>query len=337
MISKIQNDVINVINIPNAHPANPAGVDPDQEVDRNGMGQIQPNVVLAPYTSFRIGGPAEWYCEPSSSQELQSCLTWANAIDQPVTILGAGSNLLISDTGLPGLVINTRRLRGIHLEEDGRLWVAAGEPLAKLALIVAARGWSGLEWARGIPGTVGGAVFMNAGAHAAAMEDIFLEAVALDDQGELRTLQASDLNFSYRFSLLQHHPWVITGAWLQLEPGHDRQTVIDQTQRNWEQRRTTQPYHLPSCGSVFRNPKPYAAGWLIEQSGLKGFQIGGAQVSEQHANFILNTSKATAADIYELIRVIQTKVYQEWSLILHPEVRLLGDFGPDPLLRSTHA
>ncbi|MEN9229611.1 MAG: UDP-N-acetylmuramate dehydrogenase [Thermostichus sp. DG02_5_bins_236] len=289
-------------------------------------GLIQSGIPLAPFTTFRVGGPAEWYCEPHTDLELRQCLAWARSEGILVTLLGAGSNLLISDAGLQGLVINTRRLRGIQLLEGGRIWAAAGEPLVNVSRVAAKQGWRGLEWAIGIPGTVGGAVVMNAGAHAYAMSDVLVEAQILDEEQELYRLERQDLYFGYRRSRLQQSPWTVTGALLQLVPGGDPAQVQLETQHNLNQRLSSQPYHLPSCGSVFRNPEGYRAGWLIEQVGLKGYRIGGAQISERHANFILNCDQATAGDIHRLIRLAQEKVCQEWSLLLEPEVRILGQF-----------
>lgn len=289
-------------------------------------GRIQSGIPLAPLTTFRVGGKAEWYCEPRSHLELQQCLAWARAEGIPTTLLGAGSNLLISDAGLKGLVIGTRRLRGIQLLEGGRIWAAAGEPLVNLSRAAARQGWSGLEWAIGIPGTLGGAVVMNAGAHGRAMADVLVEVQILDEEQEPCRLEPADLQFGYRRSRLQDSPWTVTGATLQLIPDRDPAQVQWETQRYLNQRLSSQPYHLPSCGSVFRNPESHPAGWLIEQVGLKGYRIGGAQISECHANFILNCHQASAKDIYRLIRLAQEKVYQQWSVLLEPEVRILGSF-----------
>gem|GEM_PF-5938493 len=163
-------------------------------------GRIQSGIPLAPLTTFRVGGKAEWYCEPRSHLELQQCLAWARAEGIPTTLLGAGSNLLISDAGLKGLVIGTRRLRGMQLLAGGRIWAAAGEPLVNLARAAAKQGWSGLEWAIGIPGTLGGAVVMNAGAHGRAMADVLVEVQILDEEQEPYRLEPADLQFGYRRS-----------------------------------------------------------------------------------------------------------------------------------------
>lgn len=290
---------------------------------------IRSQVSLAALTSFRVGGPAEWYVAPRTLEELQASFAWASSQGLPVTLLGAGSNLLISDRGLSGLVIGTRRLRHTQFDpEAGLVTVGSGEPLPRLAWLVAERGWQGLEWSVGIPGTVGGAIVMNAGAHGGCTADRLVNAHVLLPNGTTRILTRDDLQYRYRTSALQGRGWLVTQATFQLEPDADPSVVTATTSAHLNHRRTTQPYHMPSCGSVFRNPVNYKAGWLIEQTGLKGYQIGGAQVAERHANFILNCGGATASDIFQLIRHVQRTVEQHWSLQLEPEVKILGDFQP---------
>lgn len=288
---------------------------------------IQRQVPLAGLTSFRVGGPAELYATPRNLNELRACFDWGDRHSVPVMLLGAGSNMLVSDRGLPGLVIATRYLRHSRFDEDaGRITAAAGVPMAKLAWQAARRGWQGFEWAVGIPGSLGGSVVMNAGAHGVAMADVLISADVLSLDNTLTQLVPVDLDYSYRTSNLQGDRRLVTCAVLQLQPGADPQLVLEQTSEHLERRRTTQPYHLPSCGSVFRNPSSRSAGWLIENTGLKGYQIGGAQVAERHANFILNVENATASDIFRLIRHVQEQVEHHWSLLLKPEVKMLGEF-----------
>lgn len=288
---------------------------------------IKPQVPLSDFTSFRVGGPAEWLVAPQRIEDLQASFEWAEAEGLPITLLGAGSNLLVSDRGLPGLVICTRHLRHLEFDsETGRVTVGAGQPIPQLAWQAAGRGWQGLEWAVGIPGTVGGAVVMNAGAHSECTADRLIEAQVISPDGTIEVLKPQDLHYSYRTSALQGDQRLVIQATFQLQPGADPMGVKALTSEHLNQRRTTQPYHLPSCGSVFRNPKPRTAGWLIEQSGLKGYQIGKARVAERHANFILNCGGATASDIFRLICHVQQQVEQHWSLLLEPEVKMLGDF-----------
>ena len=288
---------------------------------------IEPHVSLAEFTTFRVGGPAEWFVAPQRFEELQESFAWAHSQGLPVTLLGAGSNLLVSDRGLTGLIISTRHLRNqIFNSEMGQITVGAGRAIPRLAWQAAKRGWSGLEWAVGIPGTVGGAVVMNAGAHGGCIADYLVEAQVLSPDGTLEILKPQDLGYAYRTSRLQGDNRLVLQATFQLQPGANPEQVKAITQDHLNQRLTTQPYHLPSCGSVFRNPGPRTAGWLIEQTGLKGHQLGGAQVAERHANFILNCGGATASDIFNLIDYIQEQVEARWSFSLKPEVKMLGDF-----------
>lgn len=288
---------------------------------------IQSQVSLANLTSFRVGGPAQWYAAPRNWEDIEAIFDWYQHQDLPLTFLGAGSNLLIGDRGIPGLVLNTRYLRQSKFDgETGLIKVGAGDPIATIAWRAAKRGWRGLEWAVGIPGTIGGGVVMNAGAHDRCVADVLVSVKVLSPDGKVEELSAKDLNFKYRTSILQGDPRMVIEATFQLQPGGTKEEVMAQTNQNLNHRKNTQPYHLPSCGSVFRNPKPQAAGWLIEQIGLKGYQIGGAQVAHRHANFILNCSNAKADDIVRLIRHIQERVEYHWSLCLEPEVKLLGEF-----------
>jgi UDP-N-acetylmuramate dehydrogenase len=288
---------------------------------------IQPCVSLANFTSYRVGGEAQWYVAPKNNQEVEATFDWFLKQDLPLTFLGAGSNLLVSDSGIEGLVVNTRHLHHKHFaEEDGIITVGAGEPLAKIAWLAAKKGWSGLEWAVGIPGLIGGSVVMNAGAHGRSLSDILVSAVVVSPDGGIQTLSRDQLQYSYRTSNLQGDRKMVIEATFQLQPGGNRDEIMAQTNHNLQQRKNSQPYHLPSCGSVFRNPLPQYAGQLIEQLGLKGHQIGGAQIAHRHANFILNCGDAKAKDIFNLINYIQDQVQYHWSISLEPEVKFLGQF-----------
>jgi UDP-N-acetylmuramate dehydrogenase len=288
---------------------------------------IQPQVCLSSYTSYRIGGEAQWYVAPKNNDEVEAAFEWYSTQNLPLTFLGAGSNLLVSDHGIDGLVISTRHLRHkSFVEEEGLMTVGAGEPIARIAWIAAKKGWQGFEWAVGIPGLVGGSVVMNAGAHGRSVSDILVSAVVLSPDGRVETWTREQFEYSYRTSKLQGDRLMVIEATFQLQPGANKQEVMAQTTYNLQQRKNSQPYHLPSCGSVFRNPLPHYAGSLIEQLGLKGYQIGGAQIAHRHANFILNCGNAKAMDIFNLINYIQEQVQYHWSVSLEPEVKLLGQF-----------
>ncbi|PSB01740.1 UDP-N-acetylenolpyruvoylglucosamine reductase [Merismopedia glauca CCAP 1448/3] len=289
---------------------------------------VKAEVPLTKLTSYRVGGPAEWLVIPQHLEELQASLEWAQSQKLPVTFLGAGSNLLVSDRGVPGLVISTRKLRQTNFDaEMGQVTASAGQLMAILATKAADKGWQGLEWAVGIPGTVGGAVVMNAGAHNLATSDILVKTKVMSLDGHIKHLMVPDLDFSYRTSNLQGDSRLVVEATFQLQPGAEPQEVKALTEAALNLRHQSQPYDLPSCGSVFRNPHPQYAARLIEQSGLKGHTIGGAQVAQKHANFIVNYNhQASASDIFELICYIQQQVHQRWEVNLEPEVRLLGNF-----------
>ena len=290
--------------------------------------QLKPrqNIPLAEFTTWRVGGPATWIIEPESVDEVLAALQWAKANGQPCQVIGAGSNLLIHDNGLPGLTLSLRRLQGAELDSNsGVIEALAGEPIPTLARRAARAGLKGLAWAVGIPGTVGGAAVMNAGAQGGCTAD-WLEAVRVVplQGGESFELKRDQLEFDYRHSRLQQENLLVLSARFRLEPGHNPQELRRETNSNLSHRTSTQPYTLPSCGSVFRNPEPLKAGRLIQELGLKGERVGGAEVSNVHANFIVNTGNATAVDINQLIELVQDRVEQRHAVRLHPEVKRLG-------------
>jgi len=288
---------------------------------------IRAHVSLAGLTSMKVGGAAEYFISPRSADELAASLAWASDCQLPITIIGAGSNLLISDDGLAGLVICTRHLRGIEFDEQtGQVTAAAGEPVARLAMQVASHGWAGFEWAVGIPGTVGGLVVMNAGAQGGCAADCVVEVQTVTLAGETKLIYPKDLDFSYRTSALQESPYLVTGATLKFQTGGQPEVIAADTEAKLKARHTTQPYHLPNCGSVFRNPLPQFAAKLIQDAGLKGYQIGNAQISELHANFIVNLGNAKAQDIFSLIEHIKTVISDRYGVVLETEVKMLGNF-----------
>ncbi|MFZ9288335.1 MAG: UDP-N-acetylmuramate dehydrogenase [Vulcanococcus sp.] len=286
-------------------------------------------VGLADYTTWKVGGPAQWFAEPERADELAELLLWAQAEGISSRVIGAGSNLLISDQGLDGLTLCNRRLQGAQIDADaGVIEAQAGEPIPTLARRAARAGLSGLEWAVGIPGTVGGAAVMNAGAQGGCTAEV-LESVRVVEPGrpdQPFELLAADLDFSYRHSRLQREPLVVLSARFRLSPGHDPASISQRTSANLHSRTSSQPYQQPSCGSVFRNPEPLKAGQLIEGLGLKGLSVGGAQVSPIHANFIVNTGHALAREIDQLIALVQQHVSTAHAIALHTEVKRLGPF-----------
>jgi len=286
--------------------------------------ELKKNIYLSNFTTWRIGGPAEWIAQPKNNEEIKYLINWINKQKIPCQIIGAGSNLLISDSGIKGLSICMRQLKGIHIEKNtGIVEVLSGEMLPKLARVAAANGFHGLEWAVGIPGTIGGAVVMNAGAQGHSISD-YLESIrTVSLTGEYKTIEAKDLNFGYRNSLLQHESLIVVSARLKLESGHSGK-IRQITNENLNHRLRTQPYKDQSCGSVFRNPEPLKAAKLIEELGLKGFRLGGAEISKIHSNFIINANKASSCDVQKLIEYIQTKVFNSYGILLETEVKQCG-------------
>ena len=292
---------------------------------------LRRQVPLGDYTTWKVGGAAEWFAEPASREELLMLLGWARRSGTDLRCIGAGSNLLIADAGLPGLTLCSRRLQGSRIDPlEGWIEAEAGEPIPTLARKAARAGLGGLEWAVGIPGTVGGAAVMNAGAQGGCTAEWLDSVLVIDPRQpeEPFRLTNGELDFAYRHSRLQQEPLLVLSARFRLQSGQDPAAVTARTSANLHSRTSTQPYQQPSCGSVFRNPEPLKAGRLIEGLGLKGLTIGGAQVSPVHANFIVNIGAAQAAQIDALIREVQQRIWQAHAIALHPEVKRLG-FPPE--------
>lgn len=295
-----------------------------EKLQAENVGQLKEWEPLANHTTWKIGGPARLLVIPKDESSLQKTLSLAKQSDVPVFIIGRGSNLLISDKGISGIVIKINE--GLdHLEINGEeIRVGAGYPLIKLATIISKHGLSGLEFAGGIPGSVGGAVFMNAGAHKSDISNILTKAKILYPDGTIKWYNNEEMSFSYRMSRLQKDHGICLEAFFQLKSG-DKEKIVAEIQKNKEYRKQTQPWDYPCCGSVFRNPLPHHAGKLIEDAGLKGHSVGGAQVSKMHGNFIVNIGGATAENVLELIAHIKKVVYDKFQVNLETEVELVGN------------
>ncbi|KRN30862.1 UDP-N-acetylmuramate dehydrogenase [Weissella halotolerans] len=283
---------------------------------------IKANVPLANYTNTRVGGPADWIFWPKSLAELKAVVAYAHQIDLPVLVLGNASNLIITDDGYRGLVIFLTQLTRITVSEHA-VTALAGAALIDVTTKAAEYGLTGLEWAAGIPGSVGGAVYMNAGAYGGQVDAYLESADVLTATGELKTYQNAELAFGYRHSKVQDTGEVIVAATFHLEPGNA--TQIWSTMEEFNTRRAQkQPLEYPSCGSVFKRPAGHFAGKLIMDAGLQGFTVGGAQVSRKHAGFIVNLGSATSADYVAVIAHVQETVAKQFAVQLEPEVRILG-------------
>lgn len=288
------------------------------------IGSIKENEPLANHTSMKIGGPADIFIEPSSIDNLKRALEVIQDSNIKWTVIGRGSNLLVSDKGIEGAVIKLGS--GLNeLEVEGtRVTAGGGLSLVNFAMTISRKGLSGLEFAGGIPGSIGGAVYMNAGAHGSDVSQILEKAYVLFEDGSLEWLSNEEMKFSYRTSVLQkERPGIVVAAVFQLKEGN-KDEIVAELQKNKDYRKETQPYNYPSCGSVFRNPLPNYAGNLVEKSGLKGHRIGGAQISELHGNFIVNTGNAKAEDVLGLIQHVKDTVFDLHGVKMETEVEIIG-------------
>lgn len=278
---------------------------------------------LSAYTTFRIGGPAELMLFPSSREMLRSLLAFCDEVGTEPFLLGKGSNLLIADKGLSGVTICTDRMQSCRLISDTQIECEAGLPLVKLCMTALDNSLTGLEFAYGIPGSVGGAVYMNAGAYGGEMKDVVESCVCIDKQGNEHTLSASALDFGYRTSVLQKNGWAVASVVLSLDKA-DSTDIRARMDDFLSRRKDKQPLNFPSAGSAFKRPEGHYAGVLIEQCSLKGFAIGGAQVSEKHAGFIVNRGGASAKDVLRLIAYIQKTVHGQTGVWLEPEIKCIS-------------
>ncbi|NRR01386.1 UDP-N-acetylmuramate dehydrogenase [Brevibacillus sp. RS1.1] len=294
------------------------------ELMQAGIEKVWTDEPLANHTTWRIGGPADLLIQPKDKASLQKALQIIHRHEIPWSVIGRGSNLLVRDRGIRGAVLKVAE--GLsHCEFRGEeVCVGAGYSMIRLAVETGKMGLTGMEFAGGIPGTVGGAVYMNAGAHGSDLSRILIEAEVLFENGESKVLSNEELSFSYRTSLLQKQKGIVLEARFQLRTG-DRKEIAATLAVNKERRRNTQPLQMPCAGSVFRNPPNDHAGRLIEAAGLKGYQIGGAQVSEKHSNFIVNCGGATAADVLTLINHVRSTILEKNGIDLHPEVLVVGE------------
>ena len=277
------------------------------------------------HTTFRIGGPAEVFVMPGNLEEVQRILEICRTEDLPYFILGNGSNLLVSDKGYQGVVVQLYRNFGQIRVEDSRIYAQAGALLSGIAAAAREASLTGFEFAGGIPGTLGGAVVMNAGAYGGEMKDVLKEVTVLTPEGGVLTLQADELHMGYRTSVIKEAGYIVLEAVISLEKG-DQEEIRSRMQELAGMRTSKQPLSYPSAGSTFKRPEGYFAGKLIMDSGLRGYQVGGAQVSEKHCGFVINTGNATAKDVTTLMSDVQRIVMEKFGVKLEPEVKFLGEF-----------
>ena len=284
--------------------------------------ELRFDVLLARHTSFRIGGEAEVMAFPKNANELSALLKKSALLDWKFAILGAGTNVLAPDEGVQGLVICLKDcLDGMRQTDETHIQVMAGVTMSRAAVFAANLGLAGMEFAHGIPGTVGGGVYMNAGAYGGEISDICESVQVMDYSGEVKTLSRDQMDFSYRHSCLEGQNAVVVSAVFGLIPGSSDE--IRSKMKDFQQRRmASQPLDLPSAGSAFKRPSGGYAAALIDQAGLKGYRIGGAAISEKHAGFAVNLGGATAADVKALLTQVSETVYNSTGILLEPEIRI---------------
>ena len=277
------------------------------------------------HTTFRIGGPADLFVTPGSIQAVADSIRICKETQTPYAVIGNGSNLLVSDTGYRGVIIQIgRNLNQVSVNGE-EIRAQAGAMLSVIAKTALSESLTGFEFASGIPGTLGGAAVMNAGAYGGEMKDVLTEVTVLTREGEIRTIPAEKLEMGYRTSLAAKNGWIILEAVLKFQKG-DAEAIRGRMEELKMQRLTKQPLDLPSAGSTFKRPEGYFAGKLIMDAGLRGFTVGGAQISEKHCGFVVNKGGATAEDVRNLICAVQKKVQEDAGVKLEPEVKFLGEF-----------
>ncbi len=288
------------------------------------FGEVTEDVSLAPYTTFKIGGTADLFVCPKNLVELLDVIALCKEQNAPYFLLGAGSNLLISDKGIRGVVIKLGDGFDYAHAKQNTILAGAGVSLAKLSAEAKNASLTGLEFASGIPGTLGGAIFMNAGAYGGEMKDVVDEVSYIDTDGTVKTISGTDCDFGYRKSIFSDGSKIIISVKMTLKTGDKDE--ISATMRDLNARRKEkQPLEYPSAGSTFKRPEGYFAGTLIEEAGLKGASIGGAQVSEKHAGFVINKGNATAKDVMDLIDHVKKTVFEKSGVELEPEVKITGE------------
>ena len=284
---------------------------------------------MSRHTTFKVGGPARYYLIPENTGEVRAAIDFADERELPYMVVGRGSNLLFSDREYHGVIIEIGESfsdMSIHL--NNTVVVKSGMTLTNMASRLARMGLAGFEFAGGIPGTVGGAIVMNAGAYGGEIKDTLVEVTVMNEKGELVKLDADELELSYRHSILQEKNWIVLSGTFTFRSG-SQDEIRAQIQEYNKRRREKQPLEYASAGSTFKRPEGYFAGKLIEDAGLKGYHIGGARVSDKHAGFVINTGDATASEIHSLIEHVKRKVLEKSGVMLEPEVKMIGDFSWD--------
>ena len=289
------------------------------------VSNVLENEPMSRHTTFRTGGPASLFIRPENKDQLVEVMALIKKLGTEFFVLGNGSNLLISDEGFDGVVISLSKMNDVHLEGDNDIYAEAGAMNSQIAAFARDNGLKNFEFAAGIPGTIGGAMIMNAGAYGGEMKLVTRSVTVLSPEGEIMVLDNASMEFGYRSSAIKGRGYIVISVLLSLEKG-DKETITQNMQELAAKRREKQPLEFPSAGSTFKRPEGYFAGKLIEDAGLRGFSVGDAAVSEKHCGFVINKGNATSAEVYELICEVRKRVYENSGVTLEPEVIMLGKF-----------
>ena len=297
-----------------------------QLYDLLGANKIKYEEMMKNHTTFRIGGPANYFVMPESKEEIRAILKLCKQYNVPFYIIGNGSNLLVGDKGFSGVIIQIGKgMDQFLFEEKGRVRAYSGVMLSRLAQEIAEHELTGFEFASGIPGTLGGAIYMNAGAYGSEIKDVIVEATVIDNNNEFRVLSKDELKLTYRNSVIQTNGYIVVEALFAFQQGK-KEEIFDKMSELNQKRREKQPLNFPSAGSTFKRPEGYFAGKLIEDAGLRGFRVGGACVSEKHCGFVVNVDNATAKDVIDLVKQVDMRVFNQFGVHLEPEIRMIGKF-----------
>lgn len=291
-----------------------------------GQEEVLENEPMSLHTTFKIGGPADYFVTPRNASDLQKVIRLCQQEQIPYYIMGNGSNLLVGDKGYRGVIIQIFKHFGqIEVRESGEVYAGAGVMLSKLAMEIAEQGLTGFEYEAGIPGTLGGAVAMNAGAYGGEIKDYIISATVIDHDGYILILKKEELLLGYRTSIIQQKNYVVLSALFQFYKG-EKDIILKKIYDFNKRRKDKQPLEYPSAGSTFKRPEGFYAGKLIMDAGLSGYRVGDVMVSEKHCGFVINVGSGTATQVKELIQDIQNIVYDKFQVRLEPEIRLLGEF-----------
>lgn len=292
-------------------------------INITGKDNVRINEPMKNHTTFKIGGPAQYYVTPESVTQIQEVVSLCKDKNIPLHVIGNGSNILVGDDGVDGVVLALFNTFSDYEIKDNVITAQAGMSLIKLAVIALREGLTGLEFASGIPGSVGGAVYMNAGAYDGQMKDVVTSVTVLDEAGNIRILGRDELDMGYRTSAVAKHNMIVLQVIIELKAG-DKEQIKDRMNQLSELRKQKQPLEYPSAGSTFKRPEGYFAGKLIADAGLKGYSIGGAAVSEKHAGFVVNMGGATAKDVVELTDYIKKRIIEQFGVTLELEIKKIG-------------